>query len=273
MPINKQIIFTTTLVVTVLSTAIFIVKNQQLGRENKNLVKQFSDEKEILETQLDEILIKYDHLKAENEQIRKEKEALIESAKEDIKDDVNFRFVNETTIEGKIYNLRIKNEALKKEVIEIEKQIALNESKISKLENNPKEEKINVKELRAININARGVRVMSDLYKKQKDQKIQEIRVCFTLEANEFVGKGHKKVYIQIINPYDQIISVYNEEIEDENGNKIKYSSKTNVLYNQKDTDVCAYIDLEKNRTVKGTYQVNLFYNFKKIGSTTYHYN
>lgn len=274
MPTNKKIIFTTILVVTVLSAAIFIVKNQKLNKENKELVKQFSDEKEILETQLDEILIKYDDLKIENEQIRDEKEALIESAnKISEKKNTNSRFVSEKTTEGKIYNLKVRNEDLKKEVAEIEKQIVSNQNKISELESHPNIEKAAVKELRAINVNARGVRVMSDLYKKQKEQKIQEIRVCFTLEGNEFVGKGHKKVYIQIINPYNQVVSVDHEEIEDENGNKLKYSSRINTPYNQKDTDVCAYVDLEKNRTIKGTYKVNLFYDFKKIGSTTYQYN
>lgn len=274
MPINKKIIFTTVLAVTALSATIFVIKNQQLHKENKKLVKQFSSEKEILVAQIDEMLIKNDHLKNENKQLRAEKRNLIESAnKRNQKNDINVRFVSEKTTEGQIYNLKLRNEELKKEVVEIQNQILVNNNKITELEKTPIADKSKLKKLTAVNVNARGVRVMSDLYKKQKEHKIQEIRVCFTLQENEFVGVGHKKIYIQIVNPYNQIISVDNEEIVDSNGNKLKYSSKINAMYNQKDTDVCAYVDLEKNRTVKGTYKVNLFYGFEKIGSTTYQYN
>ena len=274
MPINKNIIYTAALVVTVLSAAIFVAKNQQLNKEKEALEKHFSVEKAILETQLDEILVKYDDLKLDYEQVKEEKEALIQNVnKTNAKENTKLRFVSEKTTGGKIYNLKIRNEELEKEIAEIETQIISNKNKIAELKNHPLVEKVAIKELKAVNINARGVRVMSDLYKQDKPNKIQEIRVCFTLEGNEFVGKGHKKIYIQIVNPYNQVVSIDREKIEDEEGNVIKYSSKVNTPYNQKDTDVCAYVDLEKNRTVKGTYQVNLFYDFKKIGSTNYHYN
>ena len=114
---------------------------------------------------------------------------------------------------------------------------------------------------------------MSDLYKKTKVQPIQELRVCFTLEGTEFVGEGNKKIYIQIVNPNNRVVSVDKDVFSDKEGNQTIYSSKTDVAYNQKDTDVCVYVDLEKNKIIKGTYQVNLFYDTKKIGSTSYQYN
>lgn len=244
--------------------------------ENEKKSESFNAEKQILQTQLQEILVSYDKVKAENVELKKNQAEFFENYSSLASTaSPELEYTTDKSPAGKVHNLRIQNENFRNQISELETKIERNKIKIHQIEehNFSVEEKTVVKQLKAVNVNARGVRVLTDLYKKNKVQPIQELRVCFTLEGSEFVGVGNKKVYIQIINPNNQIVSLEKDFFEDSQGNKVIYSSKTDVAYNQKDTDVCTYVDLEKNKTIKGTYKVNLFYNSIKIGSTSYDYN
>ena len=115
------------------------------------------------------------------------------------------------------------------------------------------------------------VKIYSDLYKTSNSQ-IQQLRVCYTLQKNEIVKSGAKTLYIQLVNPKNQIISKENSSIENEAGVKLLYSAVSQVNYNKNDTDVCAYVDLIQNKTPKGKYIINIYSEFTKIGSSTFDY-
>jgi len=123
----------------------------------------------------------------------------------------------------------------------------------------------------AININSKGVKIYSNIY-KQNNSQIQQLRVCYTLQKNEIVKSGDKTLYIQVVNPKNQIISKDNLFVENESGVKLQYSALSEVNYNRTDTDVCAYVDLVQNKTPKGKYIINIYNEFTKIGSSTFDY-
>lgn len=274
MPTIKNAIIVTSLTITSVLTCFFAYQNYQISQNNKNNIKTFEEEKKILETQIEEILVSYDKVKSENAELKKEQQNFFENFSVTQTNLVKSQYSNDITPDGQIKNLKFQNQELELQKNEIEAQIENNTIKINELEeHNYAVVEKSVKQLKAKNVNARGVRVLSDLYKKTKVQPIQELRVCFTLEGTEFVGEGNKKIYIQIVNPNNRVVSVDKDVFSDKEGNQTIYSSKTDVAYNQKDTDVCVYVDLEKNKIIKGTYQVNLFYDTKKIGSTSYQYN
>ena len=129
----------------------------------------------------------------------------------------------------------------------------------------------NLYKLSAYNINAKGVKIYSDLYKSNNSQ-IQQLRVCYTLQRNDVVKSGSRKIYIQVVNPKNQIISKDNSYVEDALGVRLQFSAISEVNYNKEDTDVCAYVDLEKNKTIKGNYIINIYSDFTKIGSTIFEY-
>ena len=126
-------------------------------------------------------------------------------------------------------------------------------------------------QLNALNVNAKGVKIYSDAY-KMSDAKIQQLRVCFTLEENQLVTSGNKTIYVQIVNPKNQIISSGDMSVESESNVKLQYSAAVNANYLKKDTDVCTYVDLEKNKTIKGKYKINIYHDFVKIGTTIFEY-
>ncbi len=126
-------------------------------------------------------------------------------------------------------------------------------------------------QLAATNIYAKGIKIYSDLYAPTNSQ-IQQLRVCYTLQNHATLKSGTKKVYIQVVNPKNQIISKNNLFVENLSGTKLQFSAFSEVNFYQKDTDVCADVDLEKNKTIKGKYLINIYSDFIKIGATVFEY-
>lgn len=241
------------------------------------LLDQSNTENRLLQNQFDEILKKYDSLNVVTEkEAAVEVEKAIKNAMEDSKK-FNQNVKNPTsdtkTIENQIYNLKTKIGEDSNEIIKINGNITKNKKILLQLESYKKNEsKAKHDNLNAVNLNARGVKILSDLYSKSRGKKIQQIRVCFTLEGNEFVRNGNKQLYIQVVNPKNQIISVKDTYLELDNV-KLIYSAKMEALYNKKDVDVCIYVDLEADKTIKGKYIINIYNSFSKIGSTIFEYD
>lgn len=215
--------------------------------------KQSELEIKVLENQLSEILHKYDSLSEESIK----NAPLIALATDSVTS------VNQTADSMSYYADKAK--ALNAKIAS--KNQALIKDKISTAAPNP----VAANRLSAININAKGVKIYSDLYKSSNSQ-IQQLRVCYTLQKNEIVKSGAKTLYIQVVNPKNQIVSKENSSVENEAGVKLVYSAVSEVNYNKNDTDVCAYVDLIQNKTPKGKYIINVYSEFTKIGSSTFDY-
>lgn len=241
------------------------------------LIEGSNTENRLLQNQFDEILKKYDSLSILVEE--NETNSVNDVVKEAIQDTIitdssilTKQDSNDKAIENQIKSLKTAIIEDSNKIIEINNKITKNKVFLNQLETVNKDGlKLRHDKLAAVNVNARGVKILSDLYTKTSRKKIQQIRVCFTLEGNEFIGYGHKDIYIQIVNPKNNIISTTNSFIELDEV-KLMYSAKTQALYNQKDLDVCAYVDLEAKKTIKGKYIINIYNSFSKIGSTIFEY-
>lgn len=229
----------------------------------------------LKQSQLDEILIKYDSLKffTKNDKsvvlntIDKKESEVVENQEDNIENS------NEDVINSQIKILKSTIDNNSKEIILLNNKINSDKKTLSSLESlKQKEVRVNADKLSVININARGVKIITDKYARIVDKKIQQLRVCFTVEGNEFVKKGDKKFYIQVVNPRNQIISYESTFIELKDV-KLIYSAKIEANYNQKDIDICTYVDLEKNKTIKGKYKINVYNEFSKIGTATFDHN
>ena len=97
-------------------------------------------------------------------------------------------------------------------------------------------------------------------------------RPYFTLEENQLIKSGGKTIYVQVVNPKNQIISTGNTSVESDTNIKLQYSASVNANYQKLDTDVCTYVDLEQKKTIKGKYKINIYHDFVKIGTSIFEY-
>ncbi len=122
------------------------------------------------------------------------------------------------------------------------------------------------------NLQVKGVKFLTENNTSSKTKVIEQIRVCFTIDKNEAIADGEKELFVQVINPKNDIVSVEGLVYEKNNA-VLKYSKLAKFNYKQQITDVCCYVDLEKNKTFKGRYIVNLYSGTSKISSTIFNYN
>jgi hypothetical protein len=118
----------------------------------------------------------------------------------------------------------------------------------------------------------KGVKFLTENAAPSKLKTIEQIRVCFTIDKNEAISEGEKELFVQVINPKNDIVSVEGLVYE-KNNTILKYSKLAKFNYKQQVIDVCSYVDLVKNKTFKGRYIVNLYSGTTKIGSTIFNYN
>lgn len=226
----------------------------------------------LQQNQFDVILNKYDSVSynAKSDLRALNPISVLNSNAESIEKNIN---TDEKIINTEILFLKSTIQRDNVKLVELTNKINSDKKNLLQLESlKLSEVKINADKLSAININARGVKILSDMYLRPKASKIQQIRVCFTVEGNEFINKGDKQFYIQVVNPKNQIISSESTFIELKDI-KLIYSAKVDAPYNQKDIDICTYVDLEKNKTIKGIYKINIYNDFSKIGTTIFECN
>ena len=90
-----------------------------------------------------------------------------------------------------------------------------------------------------------------------KSRRVEEVRTCFTINENELTEAGDKLLFVQVINPKNNVIgekaTVNFEE------NTLTYSTSTNVFYENKALDVCVMIPANQEDIVEGMYTIHIF--------------
>lgn len=91
----------------------------------------------------------------------------------------------------------------------------------------------------------------------EKASRANRLKICFTIAANEIAKAGDKTYYVQII---DSKLNVIGQKKEISFGNfLLVYSFTTNVLYNNKNLDVCETLVTNEDELSRGNYFVNVF--------------
>ena len=105
-------------------------------------------------------------------------------------------------------------------------------------------------------------------YATYKAKRINNLEVCFNLSGNEQITPGNKTVYVQIINPENNVLA--DKGVVKNSDQSLVYSYKTNVEYYNQNTRVCVAVEADRDDKPlqKGTYKINIFNDFTLIGST-----
>ena len=96
----------------------------------------------------------------------------------------------------------------------------------------------------------------------------KSIEVCFTLAENSLTQIGEKELYIQIVNPQNNVVA--DKGAINFGASSLIYSLKQTVDYNNEVLDICVNVDADINDQplTKGTYFVSVFHEDRKLGDT-----
>lgn len=175
-----------------------------------------------------------------------------------------------------LYNV---NEALTEEnaVIRQDLQTARHENEeIAKDREMLNEIVVQASVLQAYNLMALGVRDRGAGKYKETDKasRLDKIKVCFTIGENKIIEPGTKDIYVRIAQP-DKLILTRGRSDKYTflyKGEKIQYSIKKLIDYQNLSMDLCLYWDKNSpdQEIQKGVYHVEVFYQEEVIGHTQF---
>ena len=101
----------------------------------------------------------------------------------------------------------------------------------------------------------------------KRASRADKIRVCYTIAPNTLAQAGDRVLYVQVINPDNNIIGdksniTFGQDL-------LTYSKSESVFYENQALDVCAIIGTKGQDVLKGLYTINIFDAQRQIGSTT----
>jgi len=128
--------------------------------------------------------------------------------------------------------------------------------------------------LKAYNIKGVPIRKKSGGKKEEVEDKAKRtdrIKVSFTLSENLIAPSGNKTIYLRIARPDDKILTISSDAAYtfDYNGEKIQYSVKQDINYQNKSMDITMYWDKLEDFTA-GTYVVSVFADELLIGESQF---
>ncbi|QIE59594.1 hypothetical protein G5B37_08465 [Rasiella rasia] len=100
----------------------------------------------------------------------------------------------------------------------------------------------------------------------RRSSRADKIRACFQLAPNAIAEPGDKTIYVQVINPKNNLLGE-KASLTYDNGT-LNYSKSVNVYYENEELDVCAMIDALEDDLIEGRYVINVFDGGKQIATT-----
>lgn len=103
----------------------------------------------------------------------------------------------------------------------------------------------------------------------ERAKRSDKIKVCFTVAKNMLSEGGDKELYVQVIDPKNNVLGS-NEQIEFE-GQTLNYSLISRFNYENRNLNICEYInELEDSKFEEGRYIINVFNDKALISSSEF---
>jgi regulator of replication initiation timing len=121
--------------------------------------------------------------------------------------------------------------------------------------------------LQTVGLKGFGVieRSSGKLIPTERARRSDKIRVCFTVAKNTLVGAGDKELYVQVLDPKDNVLGA-NEQIRF-GDTVLNYSLVSKFNYENRSLNICEFVS-PSGEFAEGKYTVNV-YNQKELISTT----
>ncbi len=101
----------------------------------------------------------------------------------------------------------------------------------------------------------------------RRSSRADKVRACFTLSPNPIAEAGDRILYVQVINPNNNLMGDKGT-VEFETG-VLNYSAITKVYYENEELDVCTVVDAAEENLVPGRYVINVFDGPSQVATTT----
>jgi hypothetical protein len=101
----------------------------------------------------------------------------------------------------------------------------------------------------------------------RRSSRADKVRACFTLSPNSIAEKGDKVLYVQVLNPRNNLLGT-KELISFDEGD-LTYSASTKVYYDNDELDVCILVNAAEDDLIEGRYVINVFDGARIISTAT----
>lgn len=285
---NNKIILIALAVLLVVSLGYIFYSNS----EHKKLTDAIEQDKEEIEMNLDNMIVKYEEAIGENtamaNELALERDKII-ALRDSVKElkSVNYSLIrryrqqiekleanNKELFEMNDELVR-KNETLTKNLdsakVQITHQIAKNDT-LTK-QNIDLSEKVaigSVLKTSSVSILTMREKANGKLTETSRARNTDAFRVNFTIDDNAIANQGEREVYIQIIDAAGNTLGNAGE-LTLLDGKTITYSDRTIVNYLNEDVDVISLVEVNRDTIDKGTYTVNIYIDdlLSGVGSIT----
>jgi len=124
--------------------------------------------------------------------------------------------------------------------------------------------------LQTVGLKAYGVieRTSGKLIPTERSRRSDKIRVCYTVAKNTLVGAGDKELYVQVLDPNDNVLGA-NEQIQFED-KILNYSLVSKFNYENRSLNICEFVAPNNDKFEEGRYTVNVFNEKELISSTEF---
>lgn len=290
-PTNHKIIIGV-LIVLLLGSLGYTYYNNSKGNE---LQVFLTEEKEVIQKELDEMIAQYDEAIAENSSLSEE----LEDEREKIvmfRDSVsNLKQSNKSIIRRyrkKISELEATNKDLFAQNEELKVQNAglnsdLNDANSTIGRKNQKIDSINqyntelndrigagaVLKINTVKVVPMRKRNNGQLRPTSRQRNTDALRVSFVIAENVLTEDGSKKVFLQIIDPKGDLIIDKGIEKLNDDVTEIHYSDIFDVDFVNDKLEVISVIDVNRKEMNKGIYTINVYLDGRFAGITTFSLN
>jgi len=120
---------------------------------------------------------------------------------------------------------------------------------------------------RNLTANAIIIRRSGKIVTTKRSSRADDIQACFTLNANSVANEGERRVYVQVVNPMNNILG--KQEVIEGEDQVLFFSKSINVYYENDDLDVCILADAAEEDLIPGRYVINIYDGIEQIGTTT----
>ncbi|TBW29850.1 hypothetical protein [Gramella sp. KN1008] len=279
-------VLTGILAVALVALSIYTIKFYNEEKENKEILQK---EKAVIEDELNELIVKYDEAIEENEimdqdlvNARDRISRLLDSVKDN---EANLVLISRYRRE--IGNLKEEKDRLFRVVDSLSAQnqqltssldstsVALQErtrlSDSLKTTNQSLSTKVDkASRLKVTSLSGGGVIVRNSgkLVENDNNRRVDQIRTCFTLTANELAESGEKNMYVQVYNPENELVG--DEIVVQHEGGTMVYSAASKVYYENEELDVCILANTIEDRLLEGNYKVYVYNDAILLGTASF---